>query len=83
MAKRLIAVAKNVVARPTWATRAAESGVAAATYKVDTDAIGLTAKQEFAATEKAKEAGKPAHPLRQARGSSTYHRPVPQLSVNA
>ena len=33
---------------------------AAAIYKVDTDAIALKVKQEFAAKEKAKKASKPA-----------------------
>jgi ParB family chromosome partitioning protein len=32
---------------------------AAAAYKVDTDAIALKVKQEFAAKEKAKKVGKP------------------------
>jgi ParB family chromosome partitioning protein len=35
---------------------------AAATYKVDTDAIALKVKQEFAAKEKAKKSGKPTPP---------------------
>jgi ParB family transcriptional regulator, chromosome partitioning protein len=35
---------------------------AAAVYKVDTDAIALKVKQEFAAKEKAKKSGKPAPP---------------------
>jgi ParB family transcriptional regulator, chromosome partitioning protein len=36
---------------------------AAATYKVDTDAIALNVKQEFAAKEKAKKLGKPTPPV--------------------
>ena len=35
---------------------------AAAVYKVDTEAIGLKVKQEFAAKEKAKKEAKPAAP---------------------
>ena len=35
---------------------------AAATYKVDTDAIALKVKQEFAAKETAKKLGKPTSP---------------------
>ena len=35
---------------------------AAATYKVDTDAIALKVKQEFAGKEKAKKLGKPTPP---------------------
>ena len=36
---------------------------AAATYKVDTEAIALKVKQEFAAKEKAKKLGKPTPPV--------------------
>ena len=39
---------------------------AASTYKVDTDAIALKVKQEFAAKAKAKKEVKPTHKIRKA-----------------